>query len=227
MIDVTAAMVALLKSDAEISALVGDRVISDVLPQGFAMPAVVLWINSGRAHDALSGGALGMDQPVFRIECYGRSRVDAADLRLKIRNFITGYFGTISDVFIQGIAQENGTRDRTDRVRTGTDEYRFAAYQDFRVSYRSIGEPIFSVQPENASVTAPDTATFTCYAGGGGVSYQWELNTGAGWSDVPGATSNIYETPPTSTGDNGDLYRCKATNAAGTATSKTATLTVT
>lgn len=83
-------------------------------------------------------------------------------------------------------------------------------------------------QPQNASVTAPDPATFTVAATINGdvpLSYQWQVNDGGGYDDIVGATSSSY-TVDDSTGLNGYLYRVVVSGGGATATSSAATLTV-
>jgi len=94
-----------------------------------------------------------------------------------------------------------------------------------------------SVQPADASVTAPATATFSVTAsvttGTGTIAYQWQLSTdsGASFSDISGANSASYTTPATTAGtldENGYQYRVKLTTDTGAAevVSTAATLTV-
>ena len=138
--DITAALIALLKTSTDVTDIAGQRIVSDQLPQSFPTPAIVLWANSELAFDAIDG-PLGMDQPTFRVHCYAKSRVDSAKLRLIVRDFIGGFSGLITlsdgDVFIKGIAQRTGQTQFTQRVRSGTDQYRFVASQDYRVTYDS------------------------------------------------------------------------------------------
>ncbi len=93
----------------------------------------------------------------------------------------------------------------------------------------SVVAPTITSQPASTSVVAPNTATFTVSAttGGGTLTYQWQRDTGGGFGNVSGATSNSYTTPATTTGDTGSSYRCVVTNSAGSVTSTAATLTVT
>jgi sugar lactone lactonase YvrE len=77
--------------------------------------------------------------------------------------------------------------------------------------------------PQSVSVQAGQTATFTVTATGTGLSYQWQKNQ----ADIPGATAASYTTPATTLADSGATFLAKVTNAAGTVTSATATLTVT
>ena len=88
--------------------------------------------------------------------------------------------------------------------------------------------PVITQQPQNASVVTTQTATYSVIAVGVGISYQWQsLPSGASsFSNIAGATSNSYTTPATLVSDNGTLFQCVLTNAQGTTTSSTASLTV-
>lgn len=101
-------------------------------------------------------------------------------------------------------------------------------------------DPVITIgtQPQNASVTAPDVATFSVVAtvtNGGALTYQWQVQQeGAGeWADISGATSASYTTGATATGDgagatDGDKYRVvvSAGDGATPVTSNDVTLTV-
>jgi hypothetical protein len=89
--------------------------------------------------------------------------------------------------------------------------------------------PAFSLQPQAASVTAPNTATFTvAVTGQPAPTLQWQrsTNAGAAYSDISGATAVSYTLPATTLADSGTLFRVQASNSAGSATSTAATLTV-
>ncbi|HEY1399823.1 hypothetical protein [Roseateles sp.] len=92
--------------------------------------------------------------------------------------------------------------------------------------------PSITAQPSNQSVVTPATATFSITATGA-TGYQWQRSTngGSSFSDISGATSSSYTTPPTAvnggSANNGDQYRCIASNGTGPTTSSAATLTVT
>ena len=81
--------------------------------------------------------------------------------------------------------------------------------------------------PANVTVCAGATANFSVTASGPAVTgYQWQLNSGAGFANIPGATSASYTTSATTAAMNGYLYRVIATGQCGAATSASATLTV-
>ena len=76
-------------------------------------------------------------------------------------------------------------------------------------------------QPDNQAVISGQTASFKVEATGSTLSYQWKKN----GTNIPGATSSSYTTPPTSNADNGAVFSVSISNGAATATSN-ATLTV-
>ena len=89
--------------------------------------------------------------------------------------------------------------------------------------------PAFTLQPQAASVTAPNSATFTvAVTGQPAPTLQWQRSSNAGttYSDIVGATAASYTTPATTLADSGALFRMQASNSAGSATSTAATLTV-
>jgi len=84
--------------------------------------------------------------------------------------------------------------------------------------------PAINQQPLAQSVQVGQTATFTITASGTApLSYQWQKNN----TDIPNATSASYTTPATVIGDNGATFRCVVTNSVSSATSNSASLTVT
>jgi DNA-binding beta-propeller fold protein YncE len=83
--------------------------------------------------------------------------------------------------------------------------------------------PSISTQPQNATVSDGQTATFSVTAGGTSpLSYQWRSN----GSDIAGATSASYTTPALQLADDGTEYTVVVSNTAGTKTSDVAKLTV-
>ncbi len=84
-------------------------------------------------------------------------------------------------------------------------------------------KPTITTQPANQTATVGQTATFSVAASGTGLSYQWYKNSAA----ISGATAASYTTPTTTTADNNATFYVVVTNAAGSVTSNSATLTVT
>jgi phosphatidylinositol-3-phosphatase len=83
--------------------------------------------------------------------------------------------------------------------------------------------PSITVQPQSATVTAGQTATFTVTASGTApLLYQWTK----GGAAIAGATAAGYTTPPAGLADNGTMFGVVITNSAGAVTSRDAVLTV-
>jgi hypothetical protein len=83
--------------------------------------------------------------------------------------------------------------------------------------------PSITTQPTSQTVTAGQAATFNVTATGTApLSYQWRRSNVA----ISGATSSSYTTLPTTTLDSGSTFVVVVSNAAGTVTSATATVTV-
>jgi hypothetical protein len=82
-----------------------------------------------------------------------------------------------------------------------------------------------TTQPASQTVMVGQTATFVVMAAGtGSLAYQWSKNGMA----ISGATSGSYTTPPTTSADSGEQFTVVVSDSVGqSATSKTATLTVT
>jgi hypothetical protein len=88
--------------------------------------------------------------------------------------------------------------------------------------------PAVTTNPKSQTVTAGNSVTFTAAATGSPApTVQWQVSTDGGktYTNISGATSTTL-TFTTSAGQNGDRYRAVFTNAAGTATTSAATLTV-
>lgn len=87
---------------------------------------------------------------------------------------------------------------------------------------------MFTTQPANVTVTAGQTAQFVAVATGTPApTLQWQLstNSGANWSDIPGAAGNSLSIASVLS-DSGRQYRAVAANTVGSVNSNVATLTV-
>ena len=83
--------------------------------------------------------------------------------------------------------------------------------------------PAISTQPTSQSVTVGQTATFSVSASGTApLGYQWVK--GSNW--ISGATAATYTTPATTAQDSGSQFHVIVSNAIGSATSSTVSLTV-
>jgi hypothetical protein len=87
----------------------------------------------------------------------------------------------------------------------------------------AMSAPVITSQPTSQTVTVPNSALFSAAATGTApMSYQWKRNGLA----ISGASGSTYMTPATSTSDNGAAFSVVISNAAGSATSAAATLSV-
>ena len=99
------------------------------------------------------------------------------------------------------------------------------AYSDVAILYVKTDASVIS-HPSDAVKYFGESVTFNITASGSTPRYyQWQLNTGAGYTDIIGATSTSYMIPSVNFGDAG-TYRCRVTNDCGTAYSNGADLTV-
>jgi alpha-tubulin suppressor-like RCC1 family protein len=89
--------------------------------------------------------------------------------------------------------------------------------------------PAITAQPANRTVVQGSQAQFIAASSGAPApTLQWEVSTnnGTSWSNVAGATSATYTITAATLTQSGNLYRMKATNDAGNATSRNARLQV-
>jgi hypothetical protein len=92
------------------------------------------------------------------------------------------------------------------------------------LSVTSPTKPAITTQPMNQTVSVGSTATFTVVASGTTpLTYQWIQGT----TNIPNSNSPSYTTPATKASDNGETFKVMVTNSVGSATSNSATLTVT
>ncbi len=86
--------------------------------------------------------------------------------------------------------------------------------------------PLITSQPANVTVNQGQPASFSVSATGQTpFSYQWQKDSGAGWTNVPNATNRIF-TISSAQGADAGSYRVIVTNPTGSETSQSATLTV-
>ncbi len=84
-----------------------------------------------------------------------------------------------------------------------------------------------TADPQDEAACPGDQATFNVTATGADLTYQWQADTGSGFTDLNHATGTSYTTPTLSSGYDGNKYRCVVTGLCGAAqTSASATLTM-
>ena len=90
------------------------------------------------------------------------------------------------------------------------------------LSSASQSAPVITSQPASITVPAGRTATFSVSASGIGLAYQWKKNGAV----ISGATSSSFVAPLASLSDNGAQFSVMVSNAVGSVSSNSATLTV-
>ena len=94
----------------------------------------------------------------------------------------------------------------------------------YRIQHAGSQAPIITQHPQNQTVAPGQAATFTVTASGDApLAYQWQRN----GVNIPRAKAPSYTIAAVTANDNGALFRCVVSNAAGTAISNEALLTVT
>ncbi|MFN5984813.1 MAG: beta strand repeat-containing protein [Fluviicola sp.] len=97
--------------------------------------------------------------------------------------------------------------------------------------YATCTNPTINTQPSNSTICLNGNSTFTI-AATGATAFQWQLNTGSGFNNITNggvyanATTATLNITGVTTGMNGYLYRCIATDGACSTSSSQATLTV-
>lgn len=139
------------------------------------------------------------------------------------------YTGPITAVGMEGQSVE--TNIKAIAVKSGMQDSLVMTYKytiELPSQTPEIKAPVITSQPQDITVKAGETATFTVVATGTGLTYQWERDTGRGfkeWGGINGKSAS-YTTGVLSEECNDFKYRCIVSNSAGSVTSDSATLTV-
>ena len=113
----------ILKNDAAISALVGDRVYALTLPQNEVFPAIQYQIISDTG-DYVMDGEDGVNNTRMQIGAWADSYAAAKDLSEKIRAALSGYIGA-AGVDIQAIFRVNEDPDLEELI-NGKNRFRIS-----------------------------------------------------------------------------------------------------
>lgn len=93
---------ALLSADADVSAIVGDRIYPQIAAQGASFPFVVYVLQDTSPSDTKSGVST-LDEVRYDIVVASETYAEASDLTNKIRAVLDRYSGTVSGVVIDSI----------------------------------------------------------------------------------------------------------------------------
>lgn len=139
------------------------------------------------------------------------------------------YTGPITATGVEGQSVE--TNIKAIAVKSGMQDSLVMTYKytiELPSQTPEIKAPVITSQPQDITVKAGETATFTVVATGTGLTYQWERDKGKGfekWGGINGKKPS-FTTGVLSEECNDFKYRCIVSNSAGSVTSDSATLTV-
>ena len=97
----------------------------------------------------------------------------------------------------------------TPALAIGTHDYRVVVSQDAgclvigtATSIVVVADPVVTVSADDEQFCEGGTATLssTVTGGAGTTAYQWQINNGGSWQDIPGATADTYTTPALNAG---------------------------
>ncbi|MBS1773592.1 MAG: immunoglobulin domain-containing protein [Bacteroidetes bacterium] len=86
--------------------------------------------------------------------------------------------------------------------------------------------PVINSQPLAATVCNGTNATFSVFASGTALTYQWQENNGSGFANIAAATNPSVTLSAVTAGMSGYTYRCVINGTCGTITTNTVSLTV-
>lgn len=135
MADVAISIRTWLLAQATVTAAVGQRIYTDVLPQNPVLPAITfskLYTN----HDHTLSNLAGLAHTRLQFDCYATTRATANQLAEIIRGTgIVALRGTVESVWISGVRLEEGQRNFVDYPRDDSDEHRYVTNFDLVVDF--------------------------------------------------------------------------------------------
>jgi hypothetical protein len=174
-------------------------VINQALTSGFAYDFATYCTNQGTATPTISGSA-----GTFTASPSGLS-INATTGAITLASSAAGTYTVTNTVTVAGCANSVST---------------------FEVTINNA--VAITTQPVSVSQLPGDNTSFTVAATGTGLTYQWEVNSGSGWSALSGETATTLSLTAVTAEMNGYQYRVVVSGAAACAsvTSSAATLTV-
>ncbi|MGV3613376.1 MAG: beta strand repeat-containing protein, partial [Fluviicola sp.] len=153
-----------------------------------------------------STSASNAPSSTLNLETTGDLVGDGAALSYTLTEFAVNIAGTGSQLDLRLNTFSNGA---------GNEEY---AVDNFRLfETPACTAPTITANPPNRSICAGNNTTFTSNATGA-TAFQWQVNTGSGFTDISNggvysnATTNTLTITGATAGMNGYLYRCTAIN---------------
>ena len=135
MSDVLSAFRSVLLESSDLMAVIGDRIVPDVLAQGETMPAVTIRRISTTPESDLEGTE-PLSYTRITVECFSHTRVQADQIsRLVRRSGVLDWIGVRHGVDCRGVIVDSGDSHRTEDNTEGSHELRYITEQDFEVAF--------------------------------------------------------------------------------------------
>ena len=128
-------VIAHLRADTNITAIVGNNIFADYPPQGVAEPFLVLTILSGQAYGTVSNCSVRAYSARLEVDVLGITRSQTEDLIELVEDSIDGFTSSDATHPIQGITVNDGLDWELLTPKDGSDERRFLCSQDFEIHY--------------------------------------------------------------------------------------------
>jgi uncharacterized protein DUF3168 len=126
-----------LLADADVSAIVVDRIYPDTPEQGAPMPFAVYHEISGNSIENVLGSS-GFAQDRIQVDCVAAAKTTASDLREKIRVAVQNHFGDMQGIFVSGVSVEGTSGDYEPPI-DKSDSGRYVRRIDFVISHAEPG----------------------------------------------------------------------------------------
>ena len=123
-----------LISDADVSALVGNRVYCDVAPQNTEFPFIVLTVENGTAEDCLDG-PVGFFSDIVGYDIYSMGRIESLDVWKKGWSVLAGYTDSNAVTILDSVNQETSIAWDTYRLDDASDDLVYRCSQNLQVNY--------------------------------------------------------------------------------------------
>ena len=137
MADPTQSLVSFLLSKSAVTDIIGDRIESDDLTQGVAVPAVTYRRISTSHANNIMGTKAGIARSRVEINCLAGTRLAADALAETIRK--SGLLDIrreeIAGTTIQSVLIDAGVRHYTEGPETGDHEFRYVATFDLQIAF--------------------------------------------------------------------------------------------
>lgn len=100
------AFTAYLKAHPGLTALIGQRIFPDEIPQGTALPCVS-YMEISDVPDHLYSGQDTLEHPIYQFTAYAATKNQARAVARQIQNALSDYSGLMSGIEVQKIELQN------------------------------------------------------------------------------------------------------------------------